>query len=349
MDGHAYEGYISDFDSLADALDLKKLRGRTVFVTGACGLIGSCLADAVLHLSRAQDLGTRVLLGARDIGRLVDRFRYWEGSYMPVVYDAMSYELPDEPVDFVFHCASNAHPGAYASRPVETAMTNVLGTYSLLSKLARDGRGRMVYVSSSEVYGRRASAEPYREGDCFPVESLDSRSCYPVSKRLAENLCASFAAEYGVDSVIVRPGHVFGPTQTPRDDRAHAQFAREAAAGRPVVMKSAGTQFRSYCYVADCASAMLHVALSGEQGEAYNIANPDSDCTIAELARVMADAGGVGLVRAEATAEEKRGYARMDNSALDSTKLRALGWRGSFSLERGAVRTIELLRSAFSD
>ena len=74
-------------------------------------------------------------------------------------------------------------------------MANVLGTCGLLEKLAGDGSGRLVYVSSSEVYGRRAGSSPYLEGDCLPVDSLDPRSFYPVSKRAAENLCACFAAE----------------------------------------------------------------------------------------------------------------------------------------------------------
>ena len=86
-------------------------------------------------------------------------------------------------------------------------MINVQGTNNILEKMTRDKCGRMVYVSSSEVYGRRESKVRYKEDDCFPIDALDPRSCYPISKRLAENLCACYAAEYGVESVIVRPGH----------------------------------------------------------------------------------------------------------------------------------------------
>ena len=343
-DKEAYESWLGDLRLAGQQIDLSRLDGKAVLVTGANGLIGSCVADMLLCLARDAEINLRVLLGARRPESLCERFSYWDGAYEPVNYDALLPELPGGALALVFHCASNAHPKAYAEQPVETAMANVLGTSNLLAKLAREGNGRMVYVSSSEVYGHRASAEPYCEDDCFPVSSLDSRSCYPVSKRLAENLCASYASEYGVDSVIVRPGHIYGPTQTKSDDRAHAQFAREAAAHRPVIMKSAGAQFRSYCYVADCASAMVFAALDGLAGEAYNIANSESNCTIAELAASFADAGGVPLLRAEATAKEMRGYSRMDNSALDSSKLKALGWKGYFSLEKGTRQTVELLR-----
>ena len=339
-----YESYLADFNGVADGL-AEGLRGKNVFVTGANGLIGSCLADLVLCCSRKLGFGVKVSLGARRLESLASRFEHWDGSFNAVRYDAMRNDLPDERFDYVFHCASNAHPVAYAAQPVETAMTNVMGMYNLLSKLASDGGSRMVYVSSSEVYGARQSADPYKEGDCFPVDSLNPRSCYPASKRLAENLCAGFASEHGVDSVIVRPGHVFGPMITASDSRAHAQFARNAAAGQDIVMKSPGLQFRSYCYAVDCASAMLFAALRGVSGEAYNIANPDSDCTIADLAEAFAEAAGTKVVHEQASALEQRGYNLMDNSALDSSKLCGLGWRGMFDLQHGASRTVELLRA----
>lgn len=344
-DKRLYELWLSDLLLVGQRLNLASLEGKSVFITGASGLIGSCVADLLLCSSRDSGTNVKVMLGARKLDSLRARFSYWDGVYEPVEYDAMLPVLPKDPLDLVIHCASNAHPRAYADQPVETAMTNVLGTSNLLSKLAREGAGRLVYVSSSEVYGRRVSPEPYCENDCFPVDSLDPRSCYPTSKRMAENLCASYGSEYGVDSVIVRPGHIYGPTQTISDDRAHAQFAREAAAGRPVVMKSAGTQFRSYCYVADCASAILFVAMHGASGEAYNIANVESDCTIAELASAFAAAGRVPIQHREASSKEKLGYARMDNSALNSSKLMELGWRGHFSLETGTRRTVDLLRN----
>lgn len=341
-----YEKYVEDLLNASAYIRTSFLTNKTIFVTGATGLIGSCVSEMLLSIVKKNKLNTHILLGSRQQKSLKERFSYWEGSYFPVNYNAVTPELPKEIFDIVFHCASNSHPQAYSKYPVETSMINVQGTANILNKLAREGLGRMVYVSSSEVYGRRESKVPYQEDDCFPIDSMDPRSCYPISKRLAENLCACYAAEYGVQSVIVRPGHIYGPTQTDTDSRAHAQFTRAAAKGLPVTMKSKGKQFRSYCYVVDCASAMIYVALYGKCGEAYNIANPESDCTIAELATTVAKVAGVKLVQEEASSDEKKGYARMDNSALNSKKLRDLGWKGSFTLERGVRRTIELLKES---
>ena len=110
-------------------------------------------------------------------------------------------------------------------------------------------------------------------------------------------------------------------------------------------MKSAGTQLRSYCYVVDCASAILTVLLKGEVGQAYNISNPDSVCTIRELAEAMAEAGGEELIMEEASEREKKGFNPMENSALEAEKLARLGWKGKFDLTSGTVRSISVIRS----
>jgi nucleoside-diphosphate-sugar epimerase len=81
-------------------------------------------------------------------------------------------------------------------------------------------------------------------------------------------------------------------TTTDSDSRATAQFFRNALHGENIVLKSAGKQLRSYCYVADCASAVLTVLTSGTSGEAYNIANPENKITIAGLAETIAKAAG---------------------------------------------------------
>ena len=77
-----------------------------------------------------------------------------------------------------------------------------------------------------------------------------------------------YAAEYGVDVVIGRPCHTYGPFFTESDNRAYAQFIRNAIAGEDIVLKSTGLQYRSWCYVVDCASALLHILLKGETGQA---------------------------------------------------------------------------------
>lgn len=201
----------------------------------------------------------------------------------------------------------------------------------------------MLYVSSSEVYGSREGIDLYRESEQFPVDPLSPRSCYSASKRACETLCASYLSEYGVVFVAARPGHVWGPTVTAHDTLAHAQFAREAAAGRDIVMKSPGSQLRSYIYSTDCAGALLAVMSRAASGEAYNVGVPGFTCTIRHLAEALAGAGGVDIVRNYPSEREAAGYNTMSCSALDCSRLAALGFSARFTLEEAARQTIECM------
>lgn len=196
-------------------------------------------------------------------------------------------------VDYVVHAAGNAHPTTFNRDPVGTIWGNIKGTYNLLEYCKSCKGKRFLYVSSGEVYGQGdLSVEEFEEKYAGYIDILSPRSCYPSSKRAVENLCASYYSQYGLETLIVRPCHTYGPGITMTDSRANAQFFRNVLNGEDIVMKSAGTQLRSYNYVADCASAILTVLFNGEAGQAYNIANPKVRITIAQLADIIAKKSG---------------------------------------------------------
>ncbi len=113
-------------------------------------------------------------------------------------------------------------------------------------------------------------------------------------------------------------------------------------------MKSAGTQLRSYCYVVDCVTAILSVLTSGKPGNAYNISNANSVCTIRNMAQAFADVGNRKIVFENASDKERAGYNLMDNSSLDSKKLEALGWTAMFDMKLGAEHTLASLEDMWS-
>lgn len=341
--------YWDDVEKVLSGIpNLQKLYQKSVLVTGATGMICSAVTDLLLYLNREQKAGINIILAGRNAGRLNDRFNGFslERDYHFAYYDAITSCAPITgygDIDYIICGAGNAHPAAYAAQPVETILANSVGLNAMLQTAVRQNAECLLYISSSEVYGNKSEDRPYKENDYGFVDILNPRACYPCSKRLAETLCAAYGKQYGIGTVIVRPGHIYGPTMTAADSRAASQFIRNALNGEPVVMKSAGSQRRSYCYVMDCASAILTALLNGSAGAAYNISAPLSVATIREFAEAVAKQAGVEILFENPSDMEKSGYNLMDDSALDSEKLEALGWRGYFDLTTGIGHTLSIL------
>lgn len=337
--------YTEDLETtLAHAVDIEKLYGKKVLITGATGTIGSFAADALIHLNQKEKANIRVLLAGRSVEKLQNQF----GNHDNVKY--LSYDLNapiefDEDIDYVIHAAGNAHPAAFNGDPVGTIVGNVDSTYRLLEYAKNHGGKRFLYVSSGEVYGQGdSSLDAFDETYSGYMDVLSPRSCYPLSKRMAENLCMSYWKQHGVESVIVRPCHTYGPFMTSSDNRAHAQFLHNALAGKDIVMKSAGTQMRSYNYVADCVAGLLTVLVDGETGEAYNLANPKSTLTIAEFAKKTAAAEDCKVVFENPTEADVANQSPIPKQVLSTEKLEELGWRPAFDIDVGIRHTLDILK-----
>lgn len=324
-------------------IDREKLKKKSILVTGATGLIGSAIVDTLLYMNETMGYGMEILAAGRTFSRLENRFGKQENGLAYIMYDAESIFEETRVADYVIHCASNAHPAAYIRYPVETMTANINGVQQLLEYIRRNAVGRLVFVSSSEVYGEKKNTDLYMESNSFYLDYLNPRACYPSGKRAAETLCACYLDEYQVDSVIVRPGHIYGPTMTDEDSRVYAQFARNVINHQDIVMKSAGEQLRSYCYVMDCVSAILSVMTSGKSGEAYNISNRDSVVTIRQLAQAFAEESGQKICFQIPDDREKKGYNMMSCSALNSEKLEALGWKGQYNLQQGVRSMLKIM------
>ena len=296
-------------------LPWQQLDGSNILVTGATGLIGSGLVEALL----ARDY--HIYASGRNEERARELFKdHLDDSRLHFFkYDVMEPLKSDVDFHYIIHAASDASPNYFVANPVEVMKANILG----VSHLADYGREhhlkRLLYVSTGEVYGE-GDGRDFTEDYSGYVDCTKPRSCYPSSKRAAETLCVAYGVEYGIDTVIARPSHTYGPHFRPSDNRVYAQFIRNVIDGNDIVMKSTGSQYRSWCYVVDCVTALLFILLKGEPGNAYNIADESSNITIKQLAEMIANIGGKNVVMELPPDQEKAGYNVVTKSTFSTRK-----------------------------
>lgn len=340
--------WISDIDEVLTELpELEELVDKRIMITGCCGLICSTIIDVLIRWNTTHNGKIIIVAAGRNINKINERFFPFvcEEWFISVLYDSSSSNniLPLE-CDYIIHGASNASPNKIMQEPVETMISNFIGTKNLLDYGKLIGIKRLLFISSSEVYGQKERVNMCGENDFAGIDILNIRNSYSIGKCAAETLCASYTDEYKFDTVIVRPGHIYGPTALSSDNRIASLWAFSSAKGEDIIMKSEGTQVRSYCYCLDCASAILIVLLKGKSAKAYNISNPDSVISINELAQIISAVAKVGIKRVLPSFEEKIGFNPMNNSALDSAELLLLGWKGLFDAYKGFNHTIEILK-----
>ena len=332
------------------ALPWDKLKNKTLMLSGATGLIGSFLVDVLLEKNSTDGLNCTVYALGRNEAKANERFsQYADNSHLIFIpYDVSRSFSRDDigTVDYILHLASNTHPVLYATDPIGTIITNFIGARNLLDFAVDHHASRFLFASSNEVYGEnRGDVEFFDESYCGYIDCNTLRAGYPESKRCGEALCQAYKSQKLLDVVIARITRSYGPTMLMSDTKAISQFIKKGIAGEDIVLKSTGTQYYSYTYMADAVSGLLSVLLKGENGEAYNIAEESNDITLKDLAATIAGVHGKKVVFEIPDAVEAAGYSKATKARLNGKKLLNLGWKPQYSIESGIRRTIEILES----
>lgn len=328
----------------------EKLQDKSFLITGASGLIGSFLIDVLMYNNLNRKLNCRIYAVGRNIEKAKMKFgSYWDMDSFKFISHDINQPLDIDGVDvidYVLHMASNTHPVAYSTDPIGTVTANIIGTNNLLDFAVKKHAVRFAFASSNEIYGEnRGDVEFFDEDYCGYINSNTMRAGYPESKRCGEALCQAYKKQKNLDVVIPRFTRSYGPTMLESDTKAISQFILKAIKKQDIILKSAGTQYYSYTYVADAVSGLLTVMLKGTNGEAYNIADESSDIMLKDLAHILADLAGRKVIFELPDEIEKAGYSTATKARLDGSKIKKLGWKPKYNIQQGLQQTVEILKS----
>ena len=323
----------------------EKLRRKTIFVTGATGLIGYTLVSGLLYASRKRGLDIKVLALVRSLPKAQEKYaaQLADGNDLQFVVGSVE-QLPPiaGPIDYIVHGASQTASRAFVEQPVETINTAVNGTQNILEIARQKQVQGMVYLSSMEVYGHPEKGHLVTENEVGAFSTTNTRNCYPLGKIMCEAMCNAFATEHELPVVIARLTQTFGPGVAKDDQRVFGEFARCIIEHKNIVLKSKGETERCYLYTMDAATAIVQLLLCGKSAKAYSIANETTYCSISQMAELVARMGNVS-VQYDLQDVEKLGYASTLYMKLDTSELRALGWQATVSLEEMYKRMLKAM------
>ncbi|MBQ4403798.1 MAG: NAD-dependent epimerase/dehydratase family protein [Selenomonadaceae bacterium] len=344
-----HEIYAADIAGISNEnLPWEKLAGKTLLLTGASGLIGTVIVDALMKKNRDDNLNVKICAAGRNEKIAKERFADYFGdkNFEFVKLDVNAPIEADFPVDFIIHAASNTHPLLYSTDPIGTVTTNILGTHNLLEFGRKKKISRFVFVSSVEVYGKALNAEDiFTEDYCGYINCNTLRAGYPESKRASEALCQAYISQCGIDTVIARLSRIYGATMRLNDSKAMSEFIMNGVRGEDIVLKSQGVPRFSYCCATDAASGILYSLLNGKCGEAYNVADSSEILSLREIAEYISSLAGRKVVFELPDAAQAKGFSNAVNGIMSNDKLRALGWSPKDDTRSGVRKTIEILKT----
>lgn len=319
LDAFNYSEYIAD---------------KTFLITGFKGLVGTGITKWLLYAAKRGGYDVEIIGSTRQPSLRPD----YLSDDDKVQLCQFGYEreyCQNRTIDYIIHSASPTGNTYHKAHPVESLRTIVDSTEVMLSIMQDHPKAAMIYLSSEEVYGLPKSEEPIKEDYVGAIDSLTTRSCYPLGKKASELMCSSHHVEYGTNVKIIRPTVIHGLFQPYTEQRVANEILRCVVEGKDLELKSAGTTKKCLMYSLDAVAAILTVLFKGVACEAYNASNPDTYMSVRDLASHIFDTLSPELnVRVpESDTSVAAGYLPQRTLLQDVAKLQSLGWRLQTNLE----------------
>lgn len=337
--------YEEDLLKAGKQIDWAKFKDKNILIAGVTGLVGKCLVDFIMIHNIVYNTNIKIYGIGRNRERAKDIIlKFHDDNLFVFIEHDITNPLDNQifcDVDYIIDAASGATPNVFAKNPVEVMTGNFQGAFNLL-RISESFNSRFLYISSAEVYGN-IDVKKKSEEDYGYINNIDIRAAYPISKKAAETLIISYGFEYGVDVVLARLCHTYGPTFTEHDNRAASEFIRNAQMKESITLKNDKPILRSYMYVVDTACAIIHLLDKGIKQEVYNISNDNSVITIQGFAEIVAKKTNTMLCLKKTSHSPVDGYTSIDRQVLANNKLISTGWEPLFDINTGIDHTISVL------
>ncbi len=306
------------------------------FVTGGAGFIGSHLADRLLSEGSAVTVYDNFSTGQRaflDSARARAAFRLVEADIpdLPRLTAAMAGH------DIVFHFAANADVRFGTHHPRKDLEQNTLGTFQVLEAMRANGIRRIAFVSSGSVYGE-PEMFPTPENCPFPVQT----SLYGASKLAGEALITAYCTAFEFQAWIFRIVSILGERYT--HGHVFDFYKKLLADPHRIEVLGNGKQRKSYLYVQDCIGAMLLVVAHAREEITIMNLGTEEYCTVDESLDWICEHLGVRPER-HYTGGERGWVGDSPFIFLDTTRVRALGWRPTVGIREAVLKTLGYLQA----
>tara|TARA_B100001057_G_C22784142_1_gene924868 strand:- start:172 stop:1218 length:1047 start_codon:yes stop_codon:yes gene_type:complete len=325
----------------------KTLRNKSFLISGANGFIATYIIHFLLFLNEKYLLNIRMILIVRDQKKLKNKFISEKNKKnLKIIEQDISKKItisPKQKIDYILHLASNASPKLFNKYPIDTILPNILGTLGLLKLSIIKKVKSFVFFSSGEIYGDHKGV--LYEDKIFNFNHLKTRASYAESKKMGETLCYTFFKEKKVPIKILRLFHTYGPCMNLDDGRVMMDFVNNIINNKRIIIKSDGSQKRTFCYISDAIIGIFLILLSGKNGEAYNLANPKEFFSIRKLGYKLSALNNKIPVKISIKSNSKKKFLPFNSVRPSIKKISKLGFRPSIGIKKGFEKTIKYFYS----